>query len=261
MTCGHRQQRGISLVEIMVALLLSLVLSAGVLEIYLSSKQSYRAQEGYSRLQENARFAIETLAHYIRFTGYKLSPADTNDAAFALTTNPSPIFALGQVLAGSDGGGSNSDSITFRYKDDDLLGDCGTPPSGAGAQSERIVTFAIDADNELSCTVYVDGALTHNNQPLVEGVENMQILYGIDTDNDGSANQYVIASDVPAWSAVSSVRVSLLLSTLQAVSTEADTRSYDLLGTAVAAPAANAGSRFWRRHRFTTTISLRNNVP
>ena len=78
----NARQRGISLVEIMVALLLSLFLMGGVIQIYLSSKQTYRTQEGNSRLQENGRFAMEILSRQIRMAGYKTSAWDQSETAF-----------------------------------------------------------------------------------------------------------------------------------------------------------------------------------
>lgn len=50
-----------------------------------------------------------------------------------------------------------------------------------------------------------------NPQELVEGVENMQVLYGEDTDGDGIANKYVAADDVANPVAVVAVRVGLLM--------------------------------------------------
>lgn len=57
--------------------------------------------------------------------------------------------------------------------------------------------------------------------PLVEGVENMQVLYGIDTSGDGVANRYFSANDVPdvdgnantVFDGVVSVKLSLLART------------------------------------------------
>ena len=51
-------------------------------------------------------------------------------------------------------------------------------------------------------------------QELVEGVENMQVLYGEDTSGDGIANKYVAADDVATPAAVVAVRVSLLMRAL-----------------------------------------------
>ncbi|MEN8762921.1 MAG: prepilin-type N-terminal cleavage/methylation domain-containing protein, partial [Thiogranum sp.] len=49
---------GFSMVELMVAMTISLLLMAGVVQIFGSSKASYVMQEGTSRLQENARFTL-----------------------------------------------------------------------------------------------------------------------------------------------------------------------------------------------------------
>ncbi len=52
-----RRQRGFSLVEIMVALTLSLILLGGVLAVMYSSKVTYMENERVGRLQENGRAA------------------------------------------------------------------------------------------------------------------------------------------------------------------------------------------------------------
>lgn len=62
--------KGLSLIEMMVALALSFMLVAGIIQIYISSKQSYRLQEGQSRIQENARFAMELLQRDLRIAGF-----------------------------------------------------------------------------------------------------------------------------------------------------------------------------------------------
>jgi len=63
-------QRGVTLVEIMIGILLSFLLLGGVLQIFHSTKSSYRMAEEASRLQENARFAMDFLARDIRAGGY-----------------------------------------------------------------------------------------------------------------------------------------------------------------------------------------------
>jgi type IV pilus assembly protein PilW len=67
---GNRQQQGFSIVELMVAVTLGLVLLAGLIQMFISSKQGYRIQESGGRLQENSRFAMEYLANSIRQTGF-----------------------------------------------------------------------------------------------------------------------------------------------------------------------------------------------
>lgn len=71
MTSHINKQRGLSLVELLAALTLSLLLMAGVLQTFLASKQTYSAKSGLSRVQENGRFAMEFLAGDLRNAGYK----------------------------------------------------------------------------------------------------------------------------------------------------------------------------------------------
>ena len=64
------KQLGFTIVELMVGLLLSLLLVGGVLQVYFGTKATYKITEGLSRLQENTRFSVDTLARDIRMAGY-----------------------------------------------------------------------------------------------------------------------------------------------------------------------------------------------
>lgn len=66
-----KRQVGLSLVELMIAITLSLLLIAGVLQIFLSSKQTYATNNALSRVQESGRFAMDFLTYDIRNAGYK----------------------------------------------------------------------------------------------------------------------------------------------------------------------------------------------
>lgn len=63
-------QRGISLLELMIAMALGLIVVLGVTRVFISSKQGYRIQESTGRLQENARFAMDVLAREIRHADF-----------------------------------------------------------------------------------------------------------------------------------------------------------------------------------------------
>ena len=62
-------QRGFTMVELMVALLLGLVLIGGVINVFLTSGQTLRVNQNLSRVHENARFAIEMFSREIREAG------------------------------------------------------------------------------------------------------------------------------------------------------------------------------------------------
>ena len=63
--------RGFSIVELMVAMTLSLILLAGVLSVLYSSKLTYMENERTARIQENARGAMEFLLRDLRASGYR----------------------------------------------------------------------------------------------------------------------------------------------------------------------------------------------
>lgn len=62
--------RGLSLIEVMVALAVSSILLLGVATVYTASKRSYQTNDELAGLQENARFALHTLARNVRMAGY-----------------------------------------------------------------------------------------------------------------------------------------------------------------------------------------------
>jgi type IV pilus assembly protein PilW len=71
--------RGFSLVELMVALVITLILLAGIGQIFLSSKKSFLVQDSLGRLQENGRYAMETIAQDVRRAGFWGGNADITE--------------------------------------------------------------------------------------------------------------------------------------------------------------------------------------
>ena len=67
---ANHQQRGVSLVELMVSITIGLILIAGVMSIFFSSKVTYMANEKTARLQENGRVALDLITHDLRSAGY-----------------------------------------------------------------------------------------------------------------------------------------------------------------------------------------------
>lgn len=104
----------------------------------------------------------------------------------------------------------------------------------------------------------VAGAAT--TQELLEGVERMEILYGVDTNDDGVPNSYLAAGAVGLtttahWGNVTSVKIVLLLRTLdENVNIDRDIRTYSLLDAA----AYNPADERLRRRTYTTTVQIRN---
>jgi type IV pilus assembly protein PilW len=66
---SQRRQRGFSLVELMVALVLGLLVIGGVGGVFLSQREIYRQNENLARMQESARYAFEVMARSLREAG------------------------------------------------------------------------------------------------------------------------------------------------------------------------------------------------
>ncbi|MDA0822198.1 MAG: PilW family protein [Proteobacteria bacterium] len=89
---------------------------------------------------------------------------------------------------------------------------------------------------------------------LVEGVENLQVLYGEDTaGSDMIADTYVNAAGVTDWDNVVSVRIALLMRTVDEYGPDVNDNTYDLLGETI-----NPVDDRRRRRVFTATIQIRN---
>ena len=75
---SHYRCRGFSLVELMIALVITLILLAGIGQIFLSSKKSFVIQNSLGRIQENGRYAMDILVSDLRRAGYWGGNADIN---------------------------------------------------------------------------------------------------------------------------------------------------------------------------------------
>lgn len=64
------KQAGLSLIELLIAMVLGLTLATGVVQIYVGSLVTERSQEARLRMQENGRFALNFLSNEIRAAGY-----------------------------------------------------------------------------------------------------------------------------------------------------------------------------------------------
>ena len=100
------------------------------------------------------------------------------------------------------------------------------------------------------------GATAFNTIPLAEGIENLQLDYGLDsaTSPDGSPHTYTTAPNATQWSDVMAVRVNILARNNDATAGYSDTKTYNL-GLAGNVAASNDG---YKRHVFTALIRATN---
>ena len=114
-------------------------------------------------------------------------------------------------------------------------------------------TFEVDASNIATTSPEVF------SERLIDGVENMQVLYGEDTDNDRVADSYDIAANIVNWANVVSVKLAVLFATVeQDFAGPLDTKDdYQLLDAPAFDPTTGDNDHR-RRKIIEATVSLRN---
>ena len=108
--------------------------------------------------------------------------------------------------------------------------------------------------------IYVENDSTINTrrEEMLEGVENMQILYGLDESSDGVANRYVranIVDDANAWSDVVTVRIGLLFASEDGVR---DADDLDVNTYLVANTLVDPDDDRRKRYVSSMTVNIRN---
>ncbi len=96
---NNQKQKGFTLIEIMVAVVVSLILLSGVIQIFMSTKQTYKFGEALSRMQETGRFAIDMLTRDIRMAGYQ-GCADLGTIPANVIANNPPVVSFGSEAIG-----------------------------------------------------------------------------------------------------------------------------------------------------------------
>jgi type IV pilus assembly protein PilW len=344
---SSQRLRGFSLVELMVAMTLSLILLAGILSVVYSSKVTYRESERIARLQESGRTAVELMLRDIRaggfrgctrnvpftttlesstdllwnfatmMTGFDYSgdgtdaddwtparpdvagdalpgsdvivvrtvrpnlPAFTTNAAIVSTTDPITVtrqaadtLPVGRTVVISDcnaaavfavsafegsgttatlhhetgitgvGPGNSTADIGFEYQ-----------PGAQVVPVDTVVYYIAESDTVRDV---VNPSLwrvigSDDPQELIEGVEALQVEYGVDTDGDRIVNEYLDASAVTNWDNVMSVSFAVLIRSAEPNAQEIDKRTWKLLS----AEYGPFDDRF-ERTIYTTTVTLRN---
>lgn len=266
-----RKQEGLTLIELMIALLIGSAIIGGIMSAFITTNRSVMLNDALSRNQETGRFALEYITQFARMAGYN----ESVDPTVSLNRNiPLYITSPGidcngvdaDACAGNDMGGMRGDRIAFPYfASEQPITDCmGGSAGGLGNPPAYIVNvFWVDNDRTLMCQVF-DGdtkAWVGAPVPLVTGVETMEFLVGVADGGGTSVTRYLTVDQVDAdglENIVRSVRIALLMNSEEVdsageVDTNIQTRSYSVLDRRM--PDYNDGNL---RHVFTTTVSFLN---
>ncbi|MES9968644.1 MAG: PilW family protein [Candidatus Thiodiazotropha sp.] len=263
-----RRQAGFSIISLMIASAIGIFLMGGAGKIYLDSKSAFNARSAVSTATEGARFSVQDLRRNLVMAGRGVLEQNDNAAVYALADNNLRTFPCldidGTDAASSaciiDVDSNDSSAIAVRYA-------VGPQPCGQDGlpldEVTHTVRFYITDDAELMCQDIetTGGALTVvYERPLVSGIVRMRALYGVDTDADGIANQYLTATEVQnagRWINVVTIRVGLITSSdteeLPYAYQPATADDLKIMGMTMTAP--NTTQSFKTAN---ATISLRN---
>jgi type IV pilus assembly protein PilW len=98
-----------------------------------------------------------------------------------------------------------------------------------------------------------------NPVPLVEGIENVQYEYGLDTNNDGDANTFVAKpTSVAQWAQVVAVRVYVLARNADTTAGYTDTKTYSFGTNSNGTPNTATPGGGYRRHLYTALVRVNN---
>ncbi len=265
-----KQEQGLSLVELMIAMVIGLLLAAATATIYFSSQHASLSQNQYAVIEDNGRLAIEVLTKSIEHTGYvstHASPLAGQDRFITSAVTTANCGGQNNVLTpalfGVTANNSSGDSIGIVYiGDNNLNRDCGggqLPPAcrvgGVGGfNASKIYNyFSISTNTKGIPILNCAGSRNVSKVEIAEGIENLQILYGIDSNNDNQVDQYVNADQVAAWGSVISVQLAILVRSLNPVKTKAEPKTYTLLDN-----HSIIKNDKYQRAVFSTIVRLRN---
>lgn len=209
-----RAQRGFTMPELMVALLISLFLIGGLLAVVQDNRRTFSSQNQLAQLQDSERLAMTMMTDVIQAAGYFPNPVANVQAALLPAAG---VMVAGQAMTGTYNAAAPGDTVTVRYataNGDGILNCSGSSNTSGATQSyTNVFSVIVNAQgiSQLVCTLTVGGVAT--NYPLVNNVSQIAILYGVNTTGAGNnVDTYMNAAQVTAandWNNVVSAQLTL----------------------------------------------------
>jgi type IV pilus assembly protein PilW len=299
------EQRGFTIVELMVAMLISLMIAAGALTLFTQVSRSHEQDQRITSLIEHGRFALKTIMQDLTMADFWGEMIDPTSVTTALVAGEDCGIAL---LSGTDAMQYNNNhpgmaSVQFNNNSGGCPGLTGTVRPGTDLLAVKRVSGTGVTAGQTDGIVYlrtngVTGSLINDagstalpatfrdwmylpriyyvrdgglpmlcrltlvntafgavaaDGCLAEGIEDLHLQFGVDTDTDGVANQYVSNPTAAQIGDAVSARVYLLVRAATGDFTYTDTKQY-VLGDVVVGPFNDN----LHRRVFSTTVQLRN---
>jgi prepilin-type N-terminal cleavage/methylation domain-containing protein len=195
-------KKGITLIELLIALVIAAITLAGVYRVFISQTQSYAKQDQVVEVQQSVRSAMDIILRDLRMTGFD----DDNPASVA-----AGITVLTPIAAFAD----NSITLNYEYYDRPLN----------QYQRHTVAYSVINSELTRQLTKNKPGGITEvlPTEVLLQNVSVSALVplfrYGVDANNDkimddqngdgiNNASDYVAAASVGTATVVA-VRVTL----------------------------------------------------
>ncbi len=202
-------ERGFTLIEILIALLIGLFLAGALITIVQTNRTVFGNQNKLAQLQDGERMALTMMTDVIQSAGYFPNP--TQNTLNNSLTIVAPFVAAGQSVYGVYSATPPGDQISIRYMTaggDGILNCSGQSNPTGGPNTLYVNTFQV-LNNQLICT------MNGTQYNLVNGVTNLSVLYGVKANAGATGNNvdtYMNAAQVNAaglWGSVISALVQL----------------------------------------------------
>lgn len=241
---NRQNQQAFTLVELMISLVLSLLVTYGIAQVLISTNQSSSSSDGVSQAQETARFVMSYLGGQIRPAGLdSIIDDDVNSQA-----------VIGCDIAALSDPTINACSIENNAGTGDRLAISWIPPAGtttdctganiAGFTPDTIIVnvFWVGFDatansNSLFCRGHLfDGTnvISGSAQAIANGVDAFHVLYGEATDplpdnNARNVSHYVNADEVADWARVYAIKIAVMTRSIGDITNDINNSQYSML--------------------------------
>ncbi len=290
------RQQGLTMVELLVAMLISTFIAIAAISALLISRQGFTAVDAASQLRDNARFATDILQRIGVQTGFQdvLHATTIRAKVKGIDQNPIPsVYGFNNSSASISGTlvtpttrttgtlGYGSDIMVLQYQANETFPGSGVSDyamincmgdNKENSTATKTDDIAIDRDDRMFSVFYVatgsDGepalmcrTSSGVTQPLIQGVENFQVLYGVDGVTAGS-NTLAASDSIPElylradqigvagvgeaannnWRRVRSIRIGIVLRGPPGSSQDRNAQTYYPFGTAIGSVSGAIGS-------------------
>lgn len=288
MVSNYRSTSGFTLIELMISLVLGLLISAAVIQVYLTNTKTASTQKSGSELQQASVFGLQQLESHLRLANLGNSVTSITDKTVGggIVISPENIGLASSdtsknlyfTRTGGDSNitGINSDQLTIQFKNTTgvKIADCESADVELGATViERYfirsssttgqgLVLACDAGRVTTAGISdLSANYQSGGSEVILGVDQFKILLGIQTDapSDAGLIRYLTASEYLALSGtkppITAVKIGLIVRGSSPVIGSDVATSFKLLG---ATQPLKSGQPKLVRTTYESTTLLRN---